>query len=301
MYLNKYFCLLLIGLCLFLSYYLTSAYANDTNEMNSILEETEKTSSDRTDYMNRMMKLMDKAEKSFNDQQKKKVLAIMDLDNMFPDPQIRALAKAAGKGKVSKIEKIVSQGVSVNGRGAKNATPLFWALRKQSFKGFKKLLELGADPNILFDDGGTVMHWVADDKFLKFLQAALEHGGDPNLIACMFAQSPLFDAIDSSSEISKTPAMDLLLKAGANINKKNSFGNTPVLHAAESIRFDIVYKLLQHGADYRLRNYHDKDLADIMVSEKKRMDLNHEFYSVWYKKVKSFLIENGVTEDRFNF
>jgi len=47
--------------------------------------------------------------------------------------------------------------------------------------GFKALLKLGANPNVLFDDGGTVMHWAARMDSTEFLQAALEHGGDPNL------------------------------------------------------------------------------------------------------------------------
>ncbi|MBV1952262.1 MAG: hypothetical protein KUG64_08735, partial [Cycloclasticus sp.] len=114
-------------------------------------------------------------------------LIYMDLKVMFPDPKLRALAKAAGKGKISKINSLVSDGVNVNARGNRNATVLFWALKKANLEGYTRLLEMGADPNVVFDDGGSVMHWAprmeASSEKDQFLIRALQHGGDPNLRA----------------------------------------------------------------------------------------------------------------------
>src|SRR5690606_27774060 len=112
-----------------------------------------------------------------------------------PEPQVRALAKAAGNGDVKEIEALVQQGASVNAHGTRNATPLFWAMREDSIKGFTRLLELGADPNVIFDDGGTVMHWAVRHKNDAFLKVALAHGGDPNLNAGKDNETPLFEAL----------------------------------------------------------------------------------------------------------
>src|SRR5690606_27914288 len=100
---------------------------------------------------------------------------------------------------------------------------------------FQLLLELGADPNIVFDDGGTVMHWTAEHQDLGFLRAALEAGGNPNLAAGQDGRSPLYAALGSND------AMDLLVAAGADINYRLAgirvgpaligAGNTP-LHVA---------------------------------------------------------------------
>ncbi|MEM7612731.1 MAG: ankyrin repeat domain-containing protein, partial [Pseudomonadota bacterium] len=126
---------------------------------------------------------MESAEKEFNRQQREKLLAYMPFNRIFPNMPARELARAAGRGELRTIERLVSSGVDVNTRGEKNATALYWALRRSNHSGFVKLLELGADPNIVFDDGGTVMHWAVDHKNVDFLRSALEYGGDPNLLA----------------------------------------------------------------------------------------------------------------------
>lgn len=138
---------------------------------------------------------MESSEKTFNEQQSKAVLAYMSLEDMFPDQQVRELAAAAGNGKIKHLEQLVSQGVSVNSRGLQNATPLFWAMKSDNAKGFQKLLELGADPNVVFGDGGTVMHWAARNENPEFLNLALQHGGNTELAAGQFMQTPIFETI----------------------------------------------------------------------------------------------------------
>lgn len=96
-------------------------------------------------------------EKRYEHNVSKKVLIHMDIKTMFPSEDLRKLAEAAGKGKTSVIDKLINEGVDVNARGTENATALFWSMRNE--RGFNYLLAKGADPNVVFGDGGSVMHW----------------------------------------------------------------------------------------------------------------------------------------------
>ena len=233
-----------------------------------------------------MIQNMDSAEKKFNERQSRELVAFMSLETMFPDPKARALAKAAGAGNIKKIEQLVNAGVSVNSKGTNDATPLFWAM--SNFNGFKRLLELGADPNVVFGDGGSVMHWAVTAKDERILKAALEHGGNPNLKAGQSEGTPLFEALSMGTKV-----VDTLLDAGADINSKDKDEDTPVMIAAGSGRFEIVYQLLERGADYRIKNRNGRDLADRVAS--KRGLLKPESESAkWMEKVIEWLQGKGV-------
>lgn len=237
------------------------------------------------------------AEKKAGERARSELVAYMSLETMFPDSQVRALAEAAGDGDLKEIDALVSQGIDVNARGTRNATPLFWAMRESDIKGFTKLLGLGADPNVVFDDGGTVMYWAVQHRDEVFLKAALEHGGDPNQKVLTWHVMPgdywhyetlIFGALGEQRD-----KLDILLAAGADVNAQNSFGNTPVMVAAGRGSFDVVYQLLAHGADYRIKNNSGHTLVDWIASERNLMDPNHELYA-WMQKVIAWLEERGI-------
>jgi ankyrin repeat protein len=242
---------------------------------------------------------MKKSEEAFNKRQQQELPILMSLETMFPDRQVRALAEAAGKGKIQVIEELVAKGVDVNARGKKNATPLFWALRNSNLKGFTKLLELGADPNVVFGDG-SVMHWATQHEDIAFLKATLRHGGNPNLLAGQFSETPLFETIVLVGK-DRREAMRLLLASGADINARTTAefskmaigGQTPVMKAAGLGRFDIVYELLEAGADYKIKNDSGHDLA-VRVGQKRGAFISGSPQEKDLQKVIAWLSERGV-------
>jgi ankyrin repeat protein len=237
--------------------------------------------------MNDHIQKMDSAEKKFNEAQSREVVAFMSLDVMFPNASVRALAKAAGDGDVKKVEQLVNGGVSVNSRGAQGATPLFWAMH--NLDGFKKLLELGADPNVVYADGNSVMKAAVVMKDRGILKAALEHGGNPNLVSSdSFGYTPIFDAMSAGLDV-----VDMLLSAGADINAKGKFGATPVLVAAGRGDYEMVYRLLERGADYRLKDARGVDLAAAVSKNVGRLRSGTK-WAKWQEKVIEWLQAKGV-------
>lgn len=238
--------------------------------------------------MREIIQKMDADEKKWNEARSKELVAFMSLDVMFPDASARALAKAAGDGDIKRIEQLVKEGVSVNSKGTKGATPLFWAMR--NYNGFKRLLELGADPNVVFGngDGGSVMHWSITAKDKRLLTVVLKYGGNPNLIDNQFGYTPLFTAQEAGVR-----AVEVLLDAGPDINAKDRFGNTAVKAAAGLGRFEIVYKLLERGADYTIKDRTGRDLATEVASVAGLLRPESDS-AKWMAKVIEWLRAKGV-------
>ncbi len=186
-----------------------------------------------------------------------KSLFSLGFNELYPNSSLRNLAKAAEAGDLSEIERLISSGVNVNMTGNRDVPVLFWAFK--NIKGFEKILQMDGDPNALFGEG-SIIHWAAKNKDVGFLKLVLEYGGDPNLRAGQFGETPIFNTISFIGE-ENIEGMLLLLKYGADINARSTgevfsiasmAGRTPLLLAASLSRYDIVYMLIELGADYMM-------------------------------------------------
>ena len=229
---------------------------------------------------------METSEQRYSQKQRQETLIFMDLETMFPDPQLRALAKAAGRGDIRTIDRLISQGVNVNARGHRNATPLFWAMKNR--RGFESLLERGADPNVVFDDGGSVLHWLAKSKNATLLKLALQFGGDPNLKASTMNGSVIFETFGLDINEGIPEAMKLLIENGADVNLKNEKGVTVVNMAALTNRFDVVIYLLEQGADPSLQMTSGSDLTSI-IERKKTILVPSSDEAMWLRRAELWL------------
>lgn len=215
------------------------------------------------------------------------------LQEYFPDPRVRALVRAVEKEDVKEIDRLVTQGINVNARGKDGMTPLIWAIYHLKKASYRALLEHGADPNLQIQSGrhagGSVMQAAAGLSDSFYLKLALEHGGNPNLVNpySSYKRTPLFSAIDPFNPHVKEN-VDMLIKSGANLNTDFN-GVTPLMSAVASGRYDIVYLLLQAGADFHLEQ---KSL--VAYIQIRNDDPNNIMTTVWKKKVIEFLNAHGV-------
>lgn len=206
------------------------------------------------------------AQQKYEQSLKQKLLIRMDLETMFRDEKLRDLAYAAGKGRVSSIDKLLKSGLDVNAKGTRNATALFWAMRKDNEKGFNHLLKAGANPNVKFGDGGTVMHWLARKQDCAMLKTALAHGGNPNLKASLFNAPVAFETLKPGKNKGVPECLKVLLANGADIELTDDKGYTMLLWVADLARFDIALYLLDKGAATTAINKQNKDLSTIIAS-----------------------------------
>jgi hypothetical protein len=232
-----------------------------------------------------------------------------DIRKYFSDEKVVNLILAACKGDVKKIDELIAHGADVNSKGKDNITPLYAVFSSLNLKGFQRLLERGANPNVMTSDGDSVMWLVAmggdiSEETYPMLQLCLQHGGDPNWT------TPKKDPIDYLAPQDGMPlicsvliynekpieVLKLLLDAGADIDAKDIRGETALFHCLPD-NYDVAYFLLKKGADYAIKDISGNTFAyaieqcpvgsfkgDKEIAEQKQ----------WRKKVIEFLKEKGI-------
>lgn len=215
----------------------------------------------------------------------------MDIYELFPDADLRQIAVAAGNGDVEMLQNFVNQGLNIDSLGTLGVTPLYWAIREGNVSGFQKLLELGADPNAQFKDGGTILRWAVRNQKSDFLKLALEFGADPNQRSLIANETPIFQSLNFTSPLGELTALKLLLKNGADPNAQNNRGVPMILIAANSMRFDAVYELLNAGANPRLADKTGYSFIDF-VRDNKTKEFGSSEVSSLYEKCIKYLEQN---------
>lgn len=126
-----------------------------------------------------------------------------------------------------------------------------------NYKAFKELLKLGANPNIADSSHCTTpLIEVAqsfDDK-LKYAEELIKYKADVNYVECNDGkeqQKTNNTALIASSGRNNLEMVKLLVKNGANINYTNPNDEDALSLATLSKNYDIVFYLLQQGADCR--------------------------------------------------
>lgn len=218
-----------------------------------------------------------------------------DPTNLFSDPKVAELAQAASEGNVERLDALLAQGVEVNSRGAEGGTPLIYVIATGgSIKGFQRLLERGADPNLQTERGYSAVSNAARRNECEWLKSVLAHGGDPNLrsrpdsrFTGNYLPTPIYDAIRARN----VKTARLLIKAGADLNARDSAGWTPLMSAAVLNSFDVMYVLLEAGADFRAKDPMGYTVSWYILD--KRIDPKSEVFKSRQKCIE-FMEKKGV-------
>jgi ankyrin repeat protein len=105
------------------------------------------------------------------------------------------------------------------------------------------LLNKGADVNAKTEKGSTSMSIAAKQGAVEMVKCLLNHKVDINESRALFHAAFCRET---------TEVMDILLKAGADINAPDPQGVTPIFAAVYAVSLQNVQFLLSHGADTKL-------------------------------------------------
>jgi uncharacterized protein len=207
-------------------------------------------------------------------------------EDFFTDKSVVALCKAIEKKDLAEIDRLVNSGVNINAKGRENMTPLLWAL-PMGEEVFKKMLELGADPNVKLTkdylllsnksvvfaaveltDGLLHRQYFYDVPMDNYLQLVLEHGGNPNA-EDLDKKTPLFWIQNRSLKVEEK-MVRLLVAAGADINHRDCQGKTPLIDAAGRAGYFLC--LLKAGADYRIVDNNGSDAVLWLDSTRRSLE-----------------------------
>ena len=138
------------------------------------------------------------------------------------------LHAASFHGQVDVMRWLLNHGADANARSLSGFTPLSEAADRIHFDVIQILLEHNADINLPNNNGVTPLYWILSnssgrEKFVDKVRRLLELGADPN-ICTNDHTSPLHEA--SSSGL--LDAARLLLSYGAKVDEKDEEGRTPL-------------------------------------------------------------------------
>lgn len=173
-------------------------------------------------------------------------------DQHFTDPKVITLCEAAVRGDTVEIDHLLSVGIDINTVGKAGLNPIYWLLvhneESEAKKiGFRHLLK--NDANVLQMYAPTsvpLLHVTAEYVDSDYLRMILEEQPDIDIDLERpgdFWSTPLLYAIVTD----RYENIELLIKHGVNIEKKNHLGDT----AIDLAGWHEAYILLQNGADYR--------------------------------------------------
>jgi uncharacterized protein len=225
----------------------------------------------------------------------------------FDDPQMIALCHAIEASDIAEIDRLVATGANVNAQGKGKMTPLLWAFPDNKLERFKRMLEHGADPNVVIESdfnthggmrpGDSVTHLACKTAFPEYFELVFANGGNPNLIknGIISKETPLFTLIQGSAP-NKLEKVKLLIDAGADLDYMEGTGGTPVMSAVGwGGQFDIALVLLEAGADPGIYQSNQiQKLAHVVVrQESGHLKSATPQQKADYQKLVNWLNEHG--------
>jgi len=186
---------------------------------------------------------------------------------LFHNTPVWNLAVAIRDENIDEIKRIVrEEKPDINVQESKfGQTLLILTVLNEQYSSCEALLQLGADLNKHnhYNGSSAIIEAAGingtDDDNTKFLRLLLKHGANPNdeeigdrRQGNMKRNTPLLKACSNVNKL-KSPVgkVKLLVEAGANIDYKNEFNQTPLSEAFVLDHYDVVIYLLEKGVDYR--------------------------------------------------
>lgn len=186
---------------------------------------------------------------------------LLTATEIFGDGKTTALTQSLWRLDAEAARELIESGADINARGRRGSTPLLFLVFYQKVEAVQLALSLGADPSLASDFGGTPLYYATKaDRWEELLKMLVNAGADiekaSELIRfryCKPIEGRVLMRIMGIAERGNVESLWWLLEHGGNVNAQDCDGGT-LLHASYAARhFDIVYGLLERGANPHIR------------------------------------------------
>ena len=160
------------------------------------------------------------------------------------------LHKAAEKGNLAKVERLIAKGADVNAKDTKfGATPLHWVAKKGHTAVAELLIAKGADVNAKLETGHTPLYSAAFHGYTAIAELLIANGADVNA-KLKTGYTPLHPA----ATLGYKAVVELLIANGADVNAKGGPSRTPLHGAARTGQLAIAELLIAKGSDVNAKD-----------------------------------------------
>ena len=178
--------------------------------------------------------------------------------NMAGASGLTALHLAVENDQGECFRRLIEAGADVNFTGPGCCTPLGMATKNNNDEFFEKLIEAGADVNLSGANGCTALHIAAENKSKKYLERLIENkanvyavdvNGQTSLLKAAGSNGKKTSSKETETRTASSECIQILLKAGADVNFGDKMRHTPLSRAAECGDQKAIEILLQNGAN----------------------------------------------------
>jgi len=159
------------------------------------------------------------------------------------------LHKAALKGDIATVRRLLDGGADIDAQNSDSFTPLHLAALGGHLAVVRLLIEKGASMEATTRNGMTPLHVAAYRGQADVAEFLLEKGANPN--ARGEDWTPLHLAAEESGDSAET--VEVLLRYGGEVDARLDDGQTPLMCAAYRGNPEAVRVLLDAGADVSAR------------------------------------------------
>ncbi|MBP1931824.1 ankyrin repeat domain-containing protein [Ammoniphilus resinae] len=172
----------------------------------------------------------------------------MELNHSLDIHGTTYLMKMAQEGDLVRVKEALKRDANPHATDKYNQTALSHAVSWNQPEVVKTLLEAGANPDIVRHDGFTpLMIAILENK--ADIANLLLNGGANIHIQDNDANDALQHAVSRYLHGFPSPEIvQKLIELGADVNRANNYGQTPLLHAMEDKNTEMIELLKEHGA-----------------------------------------------------
>ncbi|MGR5057624.1 ankyrin repeat domain-containing protein [Vibrio rotiferianus] len=208
---------------------------------------------------------------------------------VFFSGDLLTVAQAIKKKDIEKAKQLAEKLPDVDAPGTENFTLLAFAVADTNIPAIKMLMALGADPSTKLGSrgqNGSVAYFAMWRKTTEALKAMLEAGMDTEIKRG--SDTLIYDA----PSLEDNDSLRLLVEFGADVNARDSLGQTPLFDFI-NVSFDEALYLLDHGADPFVMDKSGMTAAYSVQESLNSMDKATEAYQKMLK-IQQKMIAMGV-------
>ena len=153
--------------------------------------------------------------------------------------------EALDKSNAKEVQKLLKKGVDPNYKTGDSTWPIVNASWSGNAKIVSLLLAAGANVNAQNDHGLSGLHWAAEKGYADVARVLIDAKIDIHLVTKKNGNTALITAtLSGQYEI-----VEILIKAGSDINYKNYYGNSAILVIDKNNIPEILQLLIDNGAN----------------------------------------------------